>query len=91
MSLFIHRAIRKVNKPNKSHAVSTDIRKVNKKLKRKFENMDSITATNTITCDIEITNKVLNLHAKHFTKTTTTTTTTTNDGKHQNYVLLSKR
>lgn len=84
MSLFTHRDIRKVNKPPKNHGISSDLRKINRKSRHKIENMDSITATNTISlnCDIELTNKVLNMHAKHFTAT---------DEKQQNIVLLSKR
>lgn len=87
MSLFIHRNIQRNNKPNNSHIVSSELRKVNKHRKN-IENMDSITATNTISlnCDIELTNKVLSLRAKHFPPPTNEA-----NEKQQNYVLLSKR
>lgn len=53
--------------------------------------MDSITTTNTISlnCDIEITNKVLSLHAKHFTAPVDEEHE--KHEKHYNYELLSKR
>lgn len=46
--------------------------------------MESITTTNTISlnCDIELTNKVLSLHAKHFTHP---------QENHNKYELISKR
>lgn len=87
MSLFIHRNIQRANKPNNSHIVSSELRKVNKHRKI-IENMDAITATNTISLkrDIELTNKVLSLHAKHFAPPANET-----NEKQQNCVLLSKR